>query len=250
MKLLIFLFFIIILTALSVYIWLHYLTPDPKYDAQNIPQAFMYEYNIEKLFWKRPSGPPTVAIQVGHLDIADLPDELKDLREDTGAEYGSIEEVNVNKTIADLVAEDLKQDHISVTILPAMIPQGFYADAFVAIHADGNADTSRNGYKSAIPLHDLTDKANILKKDIDQSYLSETGMRPDAPENVTIDMKAYYPFSWWRFNHALSPFTPAMIVETGYISNFSDQEIIVNDPQLPAHAIAGGIETYLNQEHL
>lgn len=239
---------LIILAALSLYTWVNFFTPNPKYDAQSIPQTFIYKYDVEKLFWKRPSGPPTVAIQVGHLDIANSPDELKTLREDTGAQYGSIKEVNVNNTIATSVAEDLKQDQISVTILPATIPPGFYADAFVAIHADGSDDTSRNGYKSAIPLHDLTGKANMLKKDIDQSYLSQTGMRYDA-QNVTLDMKAYYPFSWWRFNHALSPFTPAMIVETGYISNVNDQEIIVDDPQLPARAIADGIETYLKQEH-
>src|SRR5271154_4323372 len=110
MKIVAFLSFFIILAALSIYIWLHYLTPNPKYDSQYIPQAFIYEYNIEKLFWQRHSGTPSVAIQVGHLDIVNVPDELKDLREDTGAEYGSINEVDVNKTIATLVAEDLKQD--------------------------------------------------------------------------------------------------------------------------------------------
>lgn len=247
MKLIAFLSFLIILIALSVYILFYYLVPNPKYDAQQIPQAFMYEYNVKKLFWRQHSGQPTVAIQVGHLDIANSPDELKSLRQDTGAEYGSIKEVDVNKAIATLVAKDLKQNHISVTILPATIPPGFYADAFVAIHADGNADTNRNGYKSAIPWHDLTGKANILKRDIDQSYLSETKMRNDD-QQVTIDMKGYYPFSWWRFNHALSPFTPAVIVETGYISNYNDQQIIVDNPQLPADAIASGIEMYLKQE--
>ena len=145
MKVITFICLIVLVVLSIIYIWFHYFIPNPKYDAQSIPQAFIDTYNVEKLFWRRPPGPPSVAIQVGHLDIADSPDELKSLREDTGAEYGSIKEVDVNQNIASLVAQDLRQDHISVTILPATIPPGFYADAFVAIHADGNVDTSWNG---------------------------------------------------------------------------------------------------------
>src|SRR5262245_12401355 len=90
-----------------------------------------------------------VGLQVGHWQAEELPDELAVLRAERGASAGGYNEVDVNFAIAQQVAAILTARGIAVDILPATIPPGYTADAFVAIHCDFNNDPGMGGFKLA-----------------------------------------------------------------------------------------------------
>ena len=102
-----------------------------------------------------------VGLQVGHWESEELPAELAILRTEHGASAGGYNEVDINYAIAQRVAALLRARGITVDILPATIPSGYTADAFIAIHSDYNNSPTMNGFKlarfrdSAIPALSL-----------------------------------------------------------------------------------------------
>lgn len=198
--------------------------------------------------WQRPSGPPKVALQIGHLDNHLVPEELNNLRGNTGAEAGGYTEVEVNQAIAEKVAQLLEPYGVEVELIPTVVPVDYWADAFIAIHADGNLDPNISGFKIAAPWRDLTGRAHLLVETLEQTYQQATGMNIDP--NITRNMRGYYAFSWWRFDHAIHPMTPAVIVETGFLTNRQDREMITRNNDIPAQALADGILEYLLKSNL
>lgn len=188
--------------------------------------------------------PWRVGIQAGHWQIDQLPPELARLRTDTGASYGSLQEVDVNLGIARRVAYDLALAGVTVDLLPATVPPGYQADAFVAIHADGGGARER-GFKVSAPWR-ASEASRRLRDDIQQAYGELSGVPMDR-YGVTYNMRGYYSFSWFRFEHAAAPATPSAIVETGYLTNKEDRRVIVEDPETPARALAAGIILYLSE---
>jgi hypothetical protein len=219
----------------------------PPYDTRG---DYVTETEEESLMntWKRPEGKARVALQVGHWKTNELPDELQRLRGNTGATGGGKAEWEVNYEIATATAQILEKEGISVTILPATIPKRFWADVFVAIHADGSLDTTKSGFKLAAPRRDRTGKAEKLITEIQTTYQQSTGFAIDP--NVTRNMRGYYAFAWWRFDHAIHPMTTAVILETGFLSSPQDRRLLVNNPSLPAEGLAQGILNYLTSEEL
>ncbi len=201
-----------------------YLTPPPPADDQALV------------------GPWHVGIQAGHWNIDGLPDELERLRTDTGASYRGIQEVDVNLAIARRVAADLARAGVTVDLLPATIPPGYQADAFVAVHADGGWPSER-GFKVSAPWRS-SEASRLLRRSIESAYAELSGV-PDDRYGVTYNMRGYYAFSWYRFDHAVAPSTPCAIIETGYLTSAADRRIIVDDPEAPARAITAGIIQYL-----
>lgn len=198
--------------------------------------------------WKRPEGPTKVALQVGHLNSAELPEELERIRGNTGASAAGYTEVEVNENIANETKKLLEQKGIIVEILPATIPEKYYADAFVAIHADGSESYLTSGYKSTAPWRDFSGKSNKLNEFIKSSYGETTKLEWD--DNITRNMRGYYAFSFWRYTHAVHPMTPSVILETGFLTNYSDRQIIVEQPELSAKGLAEGIIEFLQSEQL
>ena len=195
--------------------------------------------------WKRPEGPIKVALQAGHYRNNELPDELEKLRGNTTGSTGNgKDEWEVNLKIAELVAQQLKESEIDVEILPATVPKDYWADVFIAIHADGSLDRSKSGFKVAAPWRDFTGNANKLASNLETTYQEATGLSVDP--NVTRNMRGYYAFSWRRYDHAIHPMTTAVIFETGFLTNSSDQKLLINSPEIPAKAIAEGVLNYLN----
>ena len=96
-------------------------------------------------------APPTkaaedrVGLQVGYWRSRELPEELRELRRNTGAAGGGYTKVQVNLDIAQRTAGYLRGYGVAVDILPATIPVGYRADAFVAIHADGSTSRTSSG---------------------------------------------------------------------------------------------------------
>ena len=94
-------------------------------------------------------GPPRVGVQVGHEEAQNHPEELAALRVNTGGHAGGIDEVDVNRAVAQELARRLEANGVTVDLLPATPPEGYHADLFVSLHADASPDTARRGYKTA-----------------------------------------------------------------------------------------------------
>jgi N-acetylmuramoyl-L-alanine amidase len=224
------------------------LTGAPPYgqDETDIPPLTPWQRLQQN--WQRPDSPPRVGLQVGHLNSSELPEELKRLRNNSGATAGGYTEVEVNQVIANKIAKILRQKDITVDILPATIPPNYWADVFIAIHADGSTDTTASGFKIASPWRDLTKKADQLVQQLESTYQEKTNLKIDP--NITRNMRGYYAFSWWRYNHAIHPMSTAAIVEMGFLTNRSNRQMLTGNPDLPAKALAQGIVSFLKSEKI
>lgn len=217
--------------------------------AENeLPAAGFSKRLLEKfpdlLDWERPTGPPRVALQVGHWKNAELPDELEHLRgKSLGTSGGGVSEVEVNFQIAERVATLLEAEGVIVDILPATIPMKYYADAFVALHVDGSTDPSTSGYKAAGPYMRLADRNEELLTSVEEIYGEVTALRRD--DMITQNMRGYYAFNWWRNEYALHPKTPAIILEMGFLTSPHDQAMLIHAQEVPAQAIADAILLFL-----
>lgn len=198
--------------------------------------------------WTRPEGPARVALQAGHYKNDEIPDELHRLRGNTGASGGGKSEWEVNLTIAELTAEILRGYGVTVDILPATVPPSYWADVFVSIHADGSLDQTKTGFKAATPRRDMTGTADDLLVLIEEKYGAATGFEKDP--NVTRNMRGYYAFGWWRYDHAVHPMTTSIILETGFLTSPDDRRIIVDQPEIAAQGLAEGIIEYLEVQSL
>ncbi len=222
---------------------------EPGFDAPEVEVPLSMEEAMRRQLadWKRPEGPARVTLQAGHWKAAEAPEELKNLRAN-GTSGGGKAEWEVNLEIAQKAAKLLEARGLIVEILPTTIPPNHYADAFVAIHADGNPDTSVSGYKAAAPRRDLSGKAKTLSELLDTHYEVATGLPYDP--NVTRNMRGYYAFNWRRYEHALHPMTPAAILETGFLTNAHDRRVIVSGQEKAAKGIYDAITAFLEGEGL
>lgn len=196
--------------------------------------------------WQRPKGPLRVGLQVGHWKNSELPDELEKIRGNSGAASRGIAEWEVNMAIAKETEKLLKARNIVVDILPATIPPSYWADAFVAIHADGNESGQKSGFKVASSWRDYSGKANELSQIIEDVYEKEVGFSVDP--NITRNMRGYYAFSWWRYEHAVHPMTPSVILETGFLTNPGESMLLINHPEIPARALSDALVRFLNTD--
>ncbi len=204
---------------------------------------FDVQKKVDDLFEKTPQ-PLRVGIQAGHSELDNVPAELKGLKKSTGASGGGTTEAAAVLKIAKLVKTSLEEKGIVVDLLPATIPVDYVADAFISIHADGNANKTASGFKIAGPGYDFSGKADELVSALYESYGEATGLKTD--KNITRRMSGYYAFNWRRYDHAIHPKTPAAIVETGFITSPTDRKIIVSKPEVAAKGITEGIVNFLD----
>jgi len=192
--------------------------------------------------------PIRVGIQAGHWLNSDLPEsEFPIMRvQGTGTSVNGVDEWSVNLEIAQALATRLRQEGIVVDVLPATIPPGYEADAFIAIHADGNEDTTVSGYKVAASEWDDSGKAHMLADDVELAYGQATNMRLDP--SITDDMTQYFAFNYGRFQHAIAATTPGILVEVGFLTNDTDRAFLHNHPTQVAAALEPGILKYLRED--
>lgn len=195
------------------------------------------------------SNPPSthfrVGIQAGHWKESELPAELASLRGETGAVGTGWREVDVNLSVANSVAALLRRKGIQVDVLPATVPVGYSADAFLAIHGDANDNTSFSGFKMAratwskIPRRD-----DALVAAVSATYQAATGL-PEDTSTITENMRQYYAFNWMGLKHAVAPTTPSAIIELGFLTTASDRDLILGHEDRVASGIADGIMRFL-----
>ena len=195
--------------------------------------------------WRRPDGPIRVALQAGHWKAAEAPDEQARLRTN-GTRGGGKAEWEVNLGIARRTAQILEEAGYVVDILPTTIPPGYWADVFIAIHADGNPNASVSGYRAAAPRRDRTGRAHELVEVLTQTYGAATGL-PLYP-TITRRMRGYYAFNSRRYHHALHPMTVGVILEAGFLTSPRDRRIIVNAQDRAARGIADAVIRFLEAE--
>ncbi|KKS96348.1 MAG: cell wall hydrolase/autolysin [Candidatus Gottesmanbacteria bacterium GW2011_GWA2_43_14] len=97
-------------------------------------------------------------------------------------------------------------------------------------------------------IGDLSGKAAKQAISIEKKYQIVTKFVKD--KNISRNMTGYYVFAWWRYDHAVHPKTPSVILETGFLSSPADRKIIVGNPGLPAAGLAAGMVEFLQSENL
>jgi hypothetical protein len=209
----------------------------------------------EKIYAKEDHLPPLltlqksdkkfhVGLQAGHWKNRELPTELNVLREADGASGSGKMEWEVNLSIARIVQAILEKQEITVDVLTSTIPEKYKADVFVAIHSDQHLDHSVRGAKVSSSIYDNTGKALFLVNTLEKQYLQATTFPKDY--HLTRNMTEYYPFNRTSFRHSIDPETIGAIIETGFMSNKDDADLIVHHPEIAGRGIANGIIEYLN----
>lgn len=192
-----------------------------------------------------PDGPRRVAIQVGHWKIDELPEEFGDrLPTQTGSSWGGVSEVEVSLDVAQRIAALLEARGLAVDIIPATVEPGYVADAFVALHSDDDGVGEKSGFKMAIGRRRGKYDQALLDA-LREPYAKATGLDWDA-EGITSNMTGYYAWNWSRYRYALSPFTPGVIVEMGFLSSAADRAFMTQHPDVIASAIAEGVVRFLD----
>ena len=191
--------------------------------------------------WQPPEGPVRIGLQVGHWRADEAPRELSRIR-GNGAHWNGIAEWEVNLEIVRHTSAMLEDLGYVVDILPAVVPPGYRAHLFIAVHADASNDRNARGYRVAAPSRDATGRARAFVDLLKRTYGPATGIRrlPDS----TRRMRNYYAFNFRRYEHALHPMTIAAIIETGFLTNADDRELIIGQPQRVARGIVNAITEF------
>jgi hypothetical protein len=191
-------------------------------------------------------GPKRVGLQVGHWANEDVPDELRQLRASGGgATGGGYAEVQVNYDLATRTAALLRERGVEVDVLPATVPIDYQADAFVAIHADGDARGVLRGYKVArSPLSLIPSFDDALVGWLNAEYGRLTGL-PRDDDHISRRMQFYYAFNNRRYYHAIGAGTPAAIVEAGFMTHAADRALLIGTPDRAAAGLAAGLLGFL-----
>lgn len=191
--------------------------------------------------WVAPDGPIRIGIQAGHWRADEAPTELSGLR-DNGTRWRSTAEWEANLAIAERTAALLEELGYAVDLLPAVVPPGYRAHLFIAIHADGSDDPDASGYRVSGPRRDATGRASGIVDLLERSYGEATGIR--RLPTATRRMQNYYAFNFRRYVHALHPMTIAVIIETGFLTSARDRRVILDDPDRAARGIVDAVKAF------
>ncbi|MBI2864073.1 MAG: N-acetylmuramoyl-L-alanine amidase [Chloroflexi bacterium] len=177
-----------------------------------------------------------IGLQAGHWKYAEAPAPFNTM---TGTSGGGKTEPEVTLAIAEEVARLLRASGHTVDILPTVIPRGYKADLFVAIHADGSNNLGARGFFTDHPDASPVAAAEArLSAAIDFAYGKATGI--PYVNRSTPGSHYYYGY------REVSSTVPRVLIETGFLTNATDREIIVSQPKRAAQGIADGIAAYLS----
>jgi N-acetylmuramoyl-L-alanine amidase len=183
-------------------------------------------------------------LQAGHWQVDQVPPELHGLG--GGAVGGGREEWQVNLDVAQRTASLLQDAGVQVDVLPATVPEHYQANVFVALHADGDTTGATRGFKVARPgFSSIPSIDDRLVDAINQTYASETEL-PRDDEHISLRMRYYYAFNSRRYCHAVMPGVPQAIIEMAYLTNATDRQWLIGDPERLAKALSDAIQAFLS----
>ncbi len=153
-------------------------------------------------------------------------------------------ELQVNRSIADLVADGLEGAGFVVDRLDEWDEDltGYRAVALVSIHADSCEwiNDQATGFKVAASVDSsIPDRAQRLVTCMVDRYARDTGL-VFHQGSITRDMTEYH-----TFNEIHSQ-TPAAIVEAGFLN--LDRKFLTERPEQAARGIVEGILCFINNE--
>jgi N-acetylmuramoyl-L-alanine amidase len=153
-------------------------------------------------------------------------------------------ELQVNQSIADLVADGLEGAGFQVDRLNEWDDRltGYRAVALVSIHADSCEwiNDQATGFKVAASVDSsIPDRAQRLVTCLVDRYARDTGL-PFHQGSITRDMTEYH-----TFNEIHSQ-TPAAIIETGFLN--LDRKFLTEHPDQAARGIVEGVLCFVNNE--
>jgi hypothetical protein len=187
--------------------------------------------------------PRRVAVQAGHWKTAEAPSEFPNLPFSSGASIAGVSEVDVTLDIAQRVVDLLVARGVVADLLPATVPPSYLADAFVALHADGDVTGTASGFKIARGVYRSPHDQRLVDL-LTEHYGAGTGLPWDP--HITGAMTDYYAFAWFRYEHALAPHTAAAIIEMGFLTHPFDRDLLLGEPDRVARSIAEGIIRFLD----
>lgn len=148
-------------------------------------------------------------------------------------------EAEVNLTITEMVAEQLRAQNIPVDILDEFDPRldNYVATALISIHADSCVFYTdfTTGYKIAATSRTDSQK---LYTCMESSYAAATDLDFHA-NTITPHMTDYHAF------RKIAPGTPAIILETGFMNQ--DRPLLTETPERPSTGIVDGILCFLDR---
>ncbi len=156
-------------------------------------------------------------------------------------------ENEVNLGIAILVQQQLNaQRNYQVDLLQEYDPRldGYQGVVLVSIHNNSCviSNETTTGFKIA-PSSDgkNPERAQRLADCLYDRYQKETNL-PYHPGSITSDMTDYHAF------REIDPNTTGAIIETGFLSNQVDYDLLTMHPDIVATGVVKGILCYLNNE--
>lgn len=162
-------------------------------------------------------------------------------------------EAQVNYEIARRVQAQLQAAGYQVDLLGEKDPrlEGYQAALLISIHADvcvwnAQGGPPPSGFKLAFATgvsESTLRRAARLKNCLAARYAAHTGLTFHAG-SITRDMTEYHAFD------EINPLTPAIILETGFLANAQDYNLLVQHPDTVAQAIVSGLLCYLRNEPL
>ena len=188
-----------------------------------------------------PAAPIRIGLQAGHWRADEAPHELRRIRYN-GTRWRETAEWEANLAIARLAGAELEALGYEVDILPAVVPPGYRAHLFIAIHADGSDSPQASGYRVAAPRRDATGRAPEIAQILREKYGEATGLR--GLPVATRRMRNYYAFNYRRYRHALHPLTVGVIIETGFMTSARDRGVILGAPEKAAQGIVEAVKAF------
>jgi hypothetical protein len=175
-----------------------------------------------------------VGIQAGHWRYweADYPLNLE-----PGTSAGGYTEADVNLAIALTLSRRLSVRGVAVDLLPTVVPSGYWASAFVAIHSDAGPSYVRGFFVDRPPRSPVAQAEAELAQLIVARHASMTAI--PYVRRSTLDSREYYAF------RDVDPYTPSVLIETGCLTNSTDRAIIAGQPGLVADGLAEAIDAFL-----
>ena len=91
-------------------------------------------------------------------------------------------------------------------------------------------------------------ETNKLVELLEKEYQQSTNL--DIDLNISHNMRGYYAFNWSRYEHAVHPMTAAVILETGFLTNLNDRNMLINNPDKAVAGITSAVLQFLEYKNI